>query len=135
MNKATNTSTFEYTNPNPHSSIRSADCVVRSICIATGKDWYEVFDALVQIARKKGRMPNENEVYYLYLKQEGWKVQRQEKRLDGTKYTVSEFIKKIAKGRTCIISTTGHLTCCSEGKIRDTWDCSMYKAGRYWVKE
>ena len=58
-------------NVNPKNR-KTNDCVIRAIVSATGKDWYEVFDALCAIARKKACMPNHKPVYEAYLKQCGF---------------------------------------------------------------
>lgn len=135
MNKSKNTPVFEYTNTNPRSSIRSADCVVRSISIALDKTWMEVYDTLCQIGRKKNRMPNEVEVFAQYLKDEGWEICRQPRRENRKKYTGEEFVQEIANGRTCIMLMANHLTCCKDNKLRDTWNCCNYTVGRFWVKK
>lgn len=131
--KETPTFVFDTTNPRPN--VRGGDCVVRSISLASGKSWVEVFDGLVEIGRREGRMPNDRVVLEKYLKKEGWIVCKQPRHKDRTKIRAKEFVESIAKGKRCIISMTRHLTCCLEDKkIHDIWDCSNQIVGKYWIK-
>ena len=47
---------------------KTGDCVVRGIAVGTQQTWEQVYDDLVNIGRKKCRMPNEEIVYSKYLK-------------------------------------------------------------------
>jgi len=49
------------TNPNPKRK-EVPDCVVRAIAIATGRDWYEVYDDLYAVGRDECNMPSVNSV-------------------------------------------------------------------------
>lgn len=131
-----NTPTFVFDTTNPKKSIRGGDCVVRSISLAMGKTWREVYEQLTKIGLKKGRMPNDPIVFSEYLKQEGWKIFPQPRKVNNRRFTTLEFIQSRGKGKNIIISQTRHLTCCLEdGKIHDIWDCTDRVVGRYWIKD
>ena len=51
---------------------RTNDCVVRAIAIATEIDYLEVRDDLFEIAKRQGRMPNDDVVWQYYLDSLGW---------------------------------------------------------------
>lgn len=127
---------FVYDTSNTHGAIRGEDCVVRSISLAMNRTWLEVYDSLVELGRKKGRMPNDPVIFYQYLKDNGWVMQKQPRKEDNRKYSAWEFVRDIAGGRRCIFGTSGHLSCCLEDrKIHDIWNCGGWCVGRYWVKE
>lgn len=132
-----NTPTFVFDTTNPKGALRGVgDCVIRSISLATGKTWREVYRELTEIGMKKGRMPNDRVVFAEYLKREGWKVFPQPRKANNRRLTTLEFIQSRGKGKRVLISQTLHLTCCLEdGKIHDTWDCTSRVVGRYWVKD
>ena len=114
----------------------SQDCVVRSIMVATGWDWEQVFNAIVPICLKLKDVPNSDVVYKKFfsnMKWEACKVEKEED-LSGTRSlpTVEEFARDHKKG-TYILTVSGHMVCVKEGDWYDTWDCRYYKVRKYWI--
>lgn len=90
-----------YFNPNPMKH-EVGDCTVRACCVATGKNWDEVYRALCDIGFELKRMPNDRECVRAY------------KNADGTKETdfidivawrsSAEFVSKyFSKGRMAVV--------------------------------
>ena len=71
---------------------KTGDCVVRGIAVGTQQTWEQVYDDLVNIGRKKCRMPNEEIVYSKYLKDKGFQEMKQLKHADGTRYSIQQVI-------------------------------------------
>lgn len=109
------------------------DCVVRSICNATNKDYLEVYNAINQLAksertgkRKKGISSARNGVYKTTYKKYiedvlGWKWHPTMAIGQGCKVHLSE--NELPKGK-LIVSVSGHHTCVIDGVLVDTYDCS-----------
>lgn len=112
---------------------KTGDCVVRSICNATGKDYKEVYDAINLIAksehhgkRKRGTSNARSGVFkYTYKKyiEEvlGWKWHPCMTIGSGCKVHLCSY--ELPKG-TLIVSVSGHHTCVKDGVLYDTYDCS-----------
>lgn len=109
------------------------DCVVRSICNATGKDYMEVYKAINQLAknertgaRKKKISSARNGVYKStykkYIEQVlGWEWHPTMLIGQGCKvHLCSEELPS----ETLIISLSKHNTCVKDGVLVDTYDCS-----------
>lgn len=127
---------FNPVNVNPKNK-RACDCVVRAIAYASGKTWEEVYLALCDIAYKQKRMPNEPKVYDTYLNKIGFlKYKQPRKPITNTKYNGKEFVELYCKnGHTYVINIGAHhVSCVVDKKVCDTWDCSEYKVGVYWIK-
>lgn len=109
---------FEFYNANPLGR-RVNDCTVRAISLAVGITWDQAFDELSQVAQKQAIMPDEVEYIDEYLQS------RFERVCDcrGRQITVGEFAEKHPKG-TYLITMSGHITCCVDGCIYDTFDPS-----------
>lgn len=110
----------------------TSDCVVRAIVHATGKDYKEVWDSLLEISKETLFLPNEHQTFEVYLESIGW-VKRKPKRKSNNKtYKVCEFPAR-PKER-LIITTTAHLTAIVNGKHLDSWNCGSYRANSYYEK-
>jgi hypothetical protein len=110
--------------------IKTTDCVVRSIASATNKDYLECRRELNQAKRELG-LGGYKETKFLYKYFEHYprlifKAVKGEPRLKGSDFTVlhpnGNFILKMA----------GHVTCCKNGVILDTWDCSYRSVYTAW---
>ena len=114
----------------------SQDCVVRSIMVATGWEWEQVFNALVPICIKLKDVPNSDAVYKKFfsdMKWEACKVEKIEDDFGQMKLpTVEEFAMSHKQG-TYILTVAGHMVCIKEGDWYDTWDSRYYKVRKYWV--
>ena len=61
-------------------------------------------------------------------------MEKMPRKLDGKRYTVSEFCDEIAKpNMTYIISVANHLTCVRDKALVDTWNCGHKSVGNYWI--
>ena len=104
-----NENRFVVYNANPKNK-KVADCVVRALSKATGKDWYEVYDELCSIARKICCMPNEKKAYEKFLNQYGfWKFGYGKIEKGMKRDTIGEFGRKHPNG-TYICILANHLT-------------------------
>lgn len=121
---------FVKENVNPKAR-KTGDCVIRAIAKAEGKTWFDVFDALTVIARKKCSVPNYKDTYEAYL--DGYVVIpcKIETPNGNVKFTIKEFAQSYNKG-VYIISVAGHLTVVIDGNLYDTWDCSNKKIYKIW---
>lgn len=127
------TDTFKWYNANPNHNL-TCDCVIRAISKATNKDWHETHDNLYHIATKMGEIAESDEVYPIYLENEGFKRMKQPKKANGKKYTADEFAKKHKQG-TYVLRLANHLTVCVNGVLYDTWNCGSKTVGKYWEKQ
>lgn len=132
--KYPNTATFVFENRNPKGRI-TTDCVVRAISKATNKKWETILMELIRTTIDTGYMINEPKCYGVYLQAKGWKKQKQPRKIDNTKYTLSEFIR-LHKTGTYLVHLPHHLTAVKDGKCYDIWDCSKSsrRVGNYWTK-
>lgn len=107
---------FSYYNANPYGRLVN-DCTVRAISLATGESWNDTYKELSDFARMQGSM-FDDVMYidsYLDIKFDKF-YQRNNKR----KLTVRDFIQKHSVG-TFLITMRGHITCCIDGTIYDTF--------------
>lgn len=110
----------------------AGDCVTRSIAIATGKKYVEVYNRLNWLAqaerrgkRKRGISSARNGVYKRtyrrYLESLGWVWHPTMKIGSGCKVHLRE--SELPSGR-LIVTLSKHLTCVIDGVIHDTHDPS-----------
>lgn len=120
---------YQQHNLNPRERKRD-DCVVRAIALATDKSWLQVFDGLVEMARKNFEMPSSKSVYETLLKQYGWtkhpmpKIGNRRVQLGNLEVT----------GR-CVATVSGHMTVIIDGTVYDIWDCREKCVGNYWTRQ
>ena len=112
------------------------DCVTRAICIATGKDYKEVYNAINELAKKERTGKRKRKVssarsgvfkttYKKYIEVVlGWKWHPTMKIGEGCQMHLCE--DEIPSG-TIIVSLAKHLTCVKNKVIYDTWNCSENK--------
>lgn len=119
-------------NVNPK-NINTHDCFVRAIVSATGKDWFEVFDALYALARKKARAMNDKRVYEEYLKQNGFMKQSCQPMAGERRKTLKELAATIKKP--AVVQVANHLAAIDgRGNYIDTWDSGSKCAYMLWIK-
>lgn len=111
------------------------DCVVRSICLATGSDYRKVYDEVWAVKRSTDRKTSPSQgvdtkrrAFREYMEEKGWAWVK----------CSGLFLRsgQLPKGR-LIVGIASHYTCVIDGVIYDTTDCQ--KAGRrpidgYWVQ-
>lgn len=115
---------FIYCNVHPQQKL-VGDCVKRAITKATGMDYNEVKRQLNRYKKVSGAESfNDKKNCYAYVENVlgGIKISfpavKGEPRMNGKR-----FCKEFPKG-SYILSMAGHWTCCVDGVIYDTWDCT-----------
>lgn len=104
---------FHYLNANPLHR-RVDDCTVRAIAVATNRSWDSVFEELSQYAQMQGIMPNSTSYIDEYLYKNFDKINIP------NKITVEQFTYLYPYG-TYLLTMNGHITCCVDGCIYDTF--------------
>ena len=108
----------------------AGDCVCRSIAIATGKPYQEVYDALNALGscertgkRKRGKSSARTGVYkptyQKYLLSLGWRWTPTMQIGSGCKV---HFVKDELPSGRLIVSLSKHLTCVIDGVVHDTYN-------------
>lgn len=120
---------FKLVNKNPKKR-KAGDCAIRAICNAEGKSWLEVFDALVEIARRECYAPTNMNVINEYLKKYPTVAVMYDGNYGKRRYKVEE-LDKLPKGK-YIVRVAGHMTCVKNGVIEDTWDCGCKSCYKIW---
>lgn len=120
----------------------TSDCVVRSISIATGKPYQEVYVAInalaehERIGKRKKRISNSRtgvykNTYRKYLTSIGWEFVPTMSIGSGCKVHLHD--GELPMGR-LIVSVSKHMTCVIDGVIHDTYDprreVAMFKPDR-----
>ena len=124
---------FRYYNANPDDR-RTDDCVIRAIALATNQSWDDVMMGLAGCAVKHHYMINCPELYDKYLKQFGFKKQKQPRKKDNKRVRADEFCKTF-KGTAVANLGAGHVACLKGGYVFDIWDSSHEIVGNYWIKD
>ena len=91
------------------------DCTIRAISVAESKTWDETYDELSEIAQRNGIILDDVNFIEPLL----------DSRYDRTCYNgryVGDFVEEHPKG-TYLITMKGHITCCINGVLYDTFDC------------
>lgn len=123
---------YKYFQPNKKDlKDKAGDCVVRALAKATGRDWLDVYDDLVNIGRQMQRMPNDNLVYGEYLT--GYHFVRKALK-KGRKPTLEQFAREHKKG-TYVAHLTTHAVTIIDGTYYDTCDCGEWCVFSYYEKE
>lgn len=91
------------------------DCTIRSISLAEGKSWNETYEELSDIAQRNGIILDDVNFIEPFLDS------RYERQCFDEKY-VGEFAEEHPYG-IYLITMNGHITCCIDGIIYDTFDC------------
>lgn len=109
---------FRYYNANPLGR-QVNDCTVRAISLAEDRSWDETHERLSAFARNEGIMPDEVEYIDKYLNDRYEKICGCRSKFK----RVGEFARANPEG-TYLITMSGHITCCKDGIIYDTFDPS-----------
>lgn len=121
---------FKYYNAHPQGK-RVGDCVVRAYCTATNKDYMEARRELNRAKRELGLESYKGRGFdrKYFCKQFEWNPLQAIKgvsRVDGAFFAFTH-----PKCR-YMLRMAGHLTCCIDGVIYDTWDCTNKCVYGYW---
>ena len=110
---------FIYYNANPLGR-RVNDCTVRAISLATNRTWDEAYEELSKYAQEQAIMPDEVTYIDEYLEKKYIKICGCK---DNYRISVGDFVEQNPIG-TYLITMNGHITCCIDGYIYDTFDPS-----------
>lgn len=91
------------------------DCTIRAISLAEGKSWNETYEELSDLAQYNGIILDDVRFIEPFLDS------RYERQCFDEKY-VGEFVEEHPRG-VYLITMNGHITCCVDGVIYDTFDC------------
>lgn len=127
------TNTYHYYNANPRNK-KGGDCVVRALCTALNQSWEQTVRELTELGIKYGYVLNDRHTYEVYLKEKGWVKQKQPRKENNIRYTGIEFCTMYDDINCIAHIGTHHIVAIVDGKIHDTWDCSEYCVGNFWVK-
>lgn len=115
---------FKYLNVHPK-GLLVGDCVKRAITVAAQMDYMEVQRALNRYKKVTGAKsfnsdynPHRFVENVLHGRKLSFPAERGKKRM-----TAGEFSRTHTSGR-YILNMAGHWSCCVDGVIYDTWDCS-----------
>lgn len=115
---------YKFLNVHPK-GLRVGDCVKRAITTSTGMDYMEVQKELNRYKKVSGcEKFNESKNWKGYVenvlkgKKLSFQAVKGQPRMNGER-----FCEAYPKGH-YILNMAGHLSCCVNGVIYDTWDCS-----------
>lgn len=121
---------FKYYNANPLGR-RVSDCTVRALSLATRTSWDDAYEMLSKFAQRRAIMPDDVTYIDEFLETAYEKICGCKNKI---KITVGEFVEDHPHG-TYLITMSGHITCCIDGCIYDTFDPSdRYVWGAYKVR-
>lgn len=116
-------------NPNPLGK-RVGDCAIRAISAAEDLSWFDAYDILTHYGRMFGNLPNANDVWGTFLKDEGYTRHIIPNTCPDC-YTMADFAKDHPKG-TYVVCTGTHVVTIKDGTIMDAWDSSLESPAFYW---
>ena len=119
-------------NPNPKRK-SVGDCVIRAICVATDKEWDEVFLELMLKAFDMKDMPMANNVWGSYLTDLGFTKELIPNTCPEC-FTVKDFLVNYPQG-TFVLGTGTHAIAVKDGRYYDTWDSGDEVPMYYFKKE
>lgn len=106
------------------------DCVIRALSTALGKSWEEVYDDLYRIGRKEHNMENSDEIWGLYLYNQGFEPFIVSD-LCPRCLTIRDFCRYYREG-IYVIGTGTHAVAVIDGDYYDTWDCGDVVPSFFW---
>lgn len=138
MKQPEDNAVFHFVNKNPKGR-KTSDCVIRALCNAMDKDYFEVYDDLCALGKKMCKMPSDKPVYSKYLELNGWVKHKQPRKDDNCKVYAFEMAIALAEDyfpHKVVVANVGthHLSCLKNGKWEDTWDCAGKALGNYWTR-
>ena len=118
---------FVFVNPNS-CGVVTGDCVVRSLSLATGHGWREVYASLCVQGYAMCDWGNSNPVWGSWLTDRGWTMMPAEEM-----QTVEEFAARYPRG-IYIVCTGSHVVTIIDGDWYDSWDSRNAKISYYFLK-
>lgn len=101
------------------------DCTIRAISVIEGKTWDETYKELSMLAMNQGLLLDDVDFIRPLL-------DKKYVRIKGPEKTIGEFAENNPVGK-YLITTKGHITCCINGVIIDTWDCRDREIEYVWL--
>ena len=96
------------------------DCTIRAISKATGKDYFDVMDGLIDVADSHDDWDiDEIRTIDAYMLSIGWKPV-----VPSTRTTVKQLAEQTTDPRVVLVN--GHATCTMNGNTYDSWNCNRY---------
>lgn len=117
---------YKYFNAN-HQGRYVNDCTIRAISLAEGKSWQQTYDELSYIAGKNGIILDDVNFIDLLLDSRYLRCRTKDN-------YVGEFADNHPIG-TYLITMDGHITCCVDGTIFDTFNCLNRRIKSVWRVE
>lgn len=105
---------YKFYNANPRGNFVN-DCTIRAISLAEGKTWDETYMELSDIAQRNGIILDDVNFIEPLL---DFRYKRECPR----EKFVGEFVEEHPKG-TYLLTMKGHISCCINGCLYDSFDC------------
>lgn len=115
---------YKFANKNPLGKYEN-DCVIRSISMATGKSWDEIYERLSDIAQFEGTMMDDRKFVIRYL-------DTKYERVPELFRTVGEVADAYAD-HILLITMDGHITCSKYSVIYDSFDPRARLVEEAWI--
>ena len=123
---------FHFLNLNP-AGRHTGDCVFRAVAYFLNWSWHTVFWDMSAHCSETGLVQNWTTGYNSYLKRLGLERKIAPRRENRKLYTIGEWAEEFAKpGKKYLVTSSNHMTCISDKKIVDAWDCSKRVMNYYW---
>lgn len=138
--KYPDTNVFTLYNANPKNRI-TGDCTFRAFSTAMEVPYQDVVMEMAQLHCETGYAADD--LIDRYMDKKGWKVHKQPRKPDGTKYTGERFCELIQIGKwpeltgKNIVANIGghHIVAIVDGKVLDIWDSTSKCIGKFWTKD
>lgn len=114
----------------PKTPLRSGDCVIRAIALATQKPYKEVWTEMFELAKNEGNFPNSEQISVMYLKQLGWTEHKLPKK-PLVRINSSKLFHLTKSNKWVIFHVRHHWVACKQNTLYDTWDSRTNSWGDY----
>lgn len=126
--------THKYYNPNPR-KIETADCVVRAMIRATGRDWDSIYKELYEIGFEKKVMPNNKEAWEEFLKRHDFVYNKLTIKKGSKRPRVYQVAKKTKGTGPVVCVVANHIVTAVDGYYWDIWDSGDAALYGYWTRK
>lgn len=113
---------YKYYNVHPK-QLRTGDCVVRAYCTALNKDYLEARKELNRAKKDLGLTSYKTSIFFNRYFKDKYLYESYQAQKGCWRMTGEEFARRHPTGN-YLLRMAHHLTCCIDGIIYDTWDCS-----------